>query len=201
MWARCRPLLPVRALAARPAPARGRKSRTDPPAKSKAERRRVPTPVDPAELLVVKERYRQYVGIVGALRAEFKEALLRKRYEEEVGSVAEQRAKLEAEEHQNLMEFNARENERLQKLREERVRQEMEAEEERKLQAAAYREQKRAEFLSEKEREVLQLQEEAKNFITLENLDQRIEEALDNPQNYNFAIDKEGRIVKRTVQQ
>lgn len=42
-------------------------------------------------------------------------------------------------------------------------------------------------------------QEEAKNFITLENLDQRIEEALDNPQNYNFAIDKDGRVVKRTV--
>ncbi len=45
------------------------------------------------------------------------------------------------------------------------------------------------------------LQEEAKNFITLENLDQRIEEALDNPKNYNFAIDKKGRIVKQTVLQ
>lgn len=45
------------------------------------------------------------------------------------------------------------------------------------------------------------LQEEAKNFITLENLDQRIEEALDNPKNYNFAIDKEGRVVKQTVLQ
>lgn len=44
-------------------------------------------------------------------------------------------------------------------------------------------------------------QEEAKNFITLENLDQRIEEALDNPKNYNFAINKEGKVVKRTVLQ
>lgn len=44
-------------------------------------------------------------------------------------------------------------------------------------------------------------QEEAKNFITLENLDQRIEEALDNPKNYNFAVDKEGRVVKQTVLQ
>ena len=42
-------------------------------------------------------------------------------------------------------------------------------------------------------------QEEAKTFITLENLDARIEECLDNPRNYNFAIDKDGRIVKRTV--
>ena len=45
------------------------------------------------------------------------------------------------------------------------------------------------------------LQEEAKNFITLENLDLRIEEALDNPKNYNFAIDREGRVVKQTVLQ
>lgn len=44
-------------------------------------------------------------------------------------------------------------------------------------------------------------QEEAKNFITLENLDQRIEEALDNPKNYNFAVNKEGRVVKSTVLQ
>lgn len=44
-------------------------------------------------------------------------------------------------------------------------------------------------------------QEEAKNFITLENLDQRIEEALDNPKNYNFAVDKVGRVVKQTVLQ
>lgn len=44
-------------------------------------------------------------------------------------------------------------------------------------------------------------QEDAKNFVTLENLDQRIEEALDNPKSYNFAIDKEGRVVRRTVLQ
>lgn len=43
------------------------------------------------------------------------------------------------------------------------------------------------------------IQEEAKTFITPENLDARIEECLDNPRNYNFAIDKDGRIVKRTV--
>lgn len=42
-------------------------------------------------------------------------------------------------------------------------------------------------------------QEEAKDFLTMDNLDERIEEALDNPKNYNFAIDKEGRVVKRTA--
>nr|XP_060632220.1 small ribosomal subunit protein mS26-like [Anolis sagrei ordinatus] len=49
-------------------PSRGRKSRTDPPAKSKAGRIKVPPPVDPAELLVVAQRYRQYRQTVGAIR-------------------------------------------------------------------------------------------------------------------------------------
>ncbi|XP_067836422.1 28S ribosomal protein S26, mitochondrial [Heptranchias perlo] len=210
MWGLYRPLLlslpfkrrPPALPAVPPArwvPVRGRKSRNDPPAKSKAGRLRVPTPVDPEELLVVKERYRQYVAIVGALRGEFKEDMLRKRYEEEVGSLAAVRAKIEADKHQRLMDFNNRENERLQKLREERLRREAEEEQEQKLQAAIHREKKQDEFLKEKEREVLQLQEAVKNFITLENLDQRIEEVLDNPKNYNFAIDREGRITKRTV--
>ncbi|XP_041047973.1 28S ribosomal protein S26, mitochondrial [Carcharodon carcharias] len=203
MWTQCRPL-PLLLLRPRPGlwvPARGRKSRTDPPAKSKADRLRVPTPVDPVELLVVKERYRQHVGIIGALRAEFKEEMLRKRYEEEVGSLAEERAKLESEEHQKLMAFNNLENERLRKIREERIQREAKEEQEQKLQAAIYREKKRDEFLKQKEQEVLQLQEAVKNFITLENLDQRIEEALDNPKNYNFAIDEEGRFIRRTVKQ
>lgn len=46
---------------------------------------------------------------------------------------------------------------------------------------------------------VLLTQEEAKHFITPENLDQRIEECLNNPRNYNFAIDKEARVAKRSV--
>ncbi|GCB80620.1 hypothetical protein scyTo_0016281, partial [Scyliorhinus torazame] len=134
-------------------------------------------------------------------RAEFKEEMLRKRYEEEVGSLAAERAKVETEEHQKLMAFNNLENERLRKIREERLQQEAEEEQEQKLEAAIHREKKREEFLKEKELEVLQLQEAVKNFITLENLDERIEEALDNPKNYNFAIDKEGRFMRRTVKQ
>ncbi|XP_067884803.1 28S ribosomal protein S26, mitochondrial [Heterodontus francisci] len=201
MWAQCRPLLLSRPRPGSWIPVRGRKSRTDPPAKSKVDRLRVPTPVNPAELLVVKERYRQHVAIIGALRAEFKEEMLRKRYEEEVGSLAEERAKIEADEHQKLMAFNNLENERLRKIREERLQREAEEEQEQKLRAAIQRDRKRDEFLKEKQCEVLQLQEAVKNFITLENLDQRIEEALDNPKNYNFAIDKEGRFTRSMVKQ
>lgn len=127
--------------------------------------------------------------------------MLRRKYEEETGSQAEERARQEEEQHRALMDWNAQENLRILKARILRVQKEEEEAENKKMEAAIQREQELQEFIKEKEKEILQLQEEAKNFITLENLDQRIEEALDNPKNYNFAIDKDGKVVKRTVLQ
>lgn len=180
---------------------RGRKSRTDPVAKSKEGRIKVPPPVDPVEMVVLKERYTEYKLIMRALRLEFKEEVLRKKYEEETGSQAEERARQEAEEHRALMAWNNEENLRMLKARILRVQKEAEEAERKKIEAAIQREQEQQEFIKEKEREILRLQEEVKNFITMENLDQRIEEALDNPKNYNFAVDKEGRVIKQTVLQ
>lgn len=51
------------------------------------------------------------------VRLEFKEEVLRKKYEEETGSLAEERVRQEAEEHRALMEWNNQENARLLKLR------------------------------------------------------------------------------------
>uniref|UniRef100_A0A8D0KVW3 Small ribosomal subunit protein mS26 n=1 Tax=Strix occidentalis caurina TaxID=311401 RepID=A0A8D0KVW3_STROC len=82
---------------------------------------------------------------------------------------------------------------------EERIAKEAEEERRQKLKAAENKAKIMEAFLKEKEKEVLQLQEEAKTFITPENLDARIEQCLDNPRNYNFAIDRDGRVVKRTV--
>ncbi|XP_053191364.1 28S ribosomal protein S26, mitochondrial [Scomber japonicus] len=180
---------------------RGRKSRTDPVAKSKQGRIKMPPPIDPVEMVALKERYTEYQMMMRALRMEFKEEVLRRKYEEETGSMAEEKAQQEAEEHRALMAWNKEENLRLLALRVERVQKETEEAERKKVEAVLQREQKQQELLKEKEREILQLQEDAKHFITLENLDQRIEEALDNPKNYNFAIDKEGRVVKQTVLQ
>ncbi|KFP72049.1 hypothetical protein N310_07912 [Acanthisitta chloris] len=97
------------------------------------------------------------------------------------------------------MAWNDDENARQRARREERIRKEEEEEKKRKLEVAEEQARKMEAFLKEKEKEILQLQEEAKTFITPENLDARIEECLDNPRNYNFAIDKDGRIVKQTV--
>ncbi|XP_042322375.1 28S ribosomal protein S26, mitochondrial [Sceloporus undulatus] len=180
-------------------PSRGRKSRSDPPAKSKAGRVKTPPLVDAAEMLVVNERYRQYRRTVSAIRAEFKEDFLRKQYEEKFGHVWKQREEAAAEEHRRLMAWNDAENKRLQERREERLRKEETAERERRLRGAEYQATLMEEFIKEKEKEVLQLQEDAKSFITPENLDQRIEECLNNPRNYNYAIDKEGRVAKRSI--
>ncbi|KAL3049526.1 hypothetical protein OYC64_008890 [Pagothenia borchgrevinki] len=180
---------------------RGRKSRTDPVAKSKVGRIKVPPPVDPVEMVVLKERYGEYQMIMRALRLEFKEEMLRKRYEEDTGSLAEERARQEAQEHRVLMDFNHLENQRMLKLRIVRVQMEKEETDRKKFEVILQREQEQQEIVKEKEKEILKLQEDAKNFITLENLDQRIEEALDNPKNYNFAIDKQGKVVKQTMLQ
>ncbi|XP_034419524.1 28S ribosomal protein S26, mitochondrial [Cyclopterus lumpus] len=180
---------------------RGRKSRTDPVAKSKEGRIKVPPPVDPREMVVLKERFAEYQLITRALRLEFKEEVLRKKYEEETGSLAEERARQEAEEHCALMAFNNQENLRMLEVRTLRVQKEKEEAERKQVEASVQREQQQQEFIKEKEKDILKLQEDAKNFITLENLDRRIEDALDNPKNYNFAIDKEGRVVKQTMLQ
>ncbi|XP_054247551.1 28S ribosomal protein S26, mitochondrial-like [Indicator indicator] len=177
-------------------PARGRKTRHDPPAKSKASRLKVPPPVDPEELLVVIERYRQHRLVLGALRAEFRAEVLQKKRE---ALLSQEESTELAEEHQRLMAWNEAENARQRARREERLRKEEEEQKRQKLQAAENRARQMEAMLKEKEKEILQLQEEAKSFITPENLEARIEECLDNPRNYNFAIDKDGRIVRRTV--
>ncbi|XP_075437558.1 small ribosomal subunit protein mS26 [Ascaphus truei] len=119
-------LRPVPPISCMP-PSRGRKSRTDPPSKSKAARIKYPPPVWAEELLNVTRRYKAYEDIMRAMRAEFKEGMLRLQYEEQVGSRAEQRHRLESEEHQALMAWNREESHRALRRREERLRREEDA--------------------------------------------------------------------------
>lgn len=58
-------------------------------------------------------------SVFGSL--EFKEEVLRKKYEEETGSLAEERVRQDAEEHQALMALNNQENLRLLNLRSEKT--------------------------------------------------------------------------------
>ncbi|KYO29522.1 28S ribosomal protein S26, mitochondrial [Alligator mississippiensis] len=176
-------------------PARGRKTRDDPPAKSKAGRIKVPPPVDPAELLVVQERYSQYYRVLRALRSEFRVEAGKKKRE----LLQEQEQQVTTDIQESLLAWNDTENERQWRRREERLRREEEELKKKKLQGAISQAKLVEDFMKQKEKEVLRLQEEAQTFITPENLDERIKQCLDNPQNYNFAIDKKQRIVRRTT--
>ena len=46
---------------------------------------------------------------------------------------------------------------------------------------------------------VIRTIEESEHWLTLENMEEKITEAVDNPLNFNFAVDLKGRIVKRTA--
>ncbi|XP_068928409.1 small ribosomal subunit protein mS26 [Petaurus breviceps papuanus] len=174
-------------------PARGRKTRNDPPAKSKIGRLRTPTAVDPAEMYVLMERYKSYRQTVRALRLEFMEEVWRKAYEQKFGRLKDVQ---DSEEHKELMAWNQAENARLQALRISRLRQQ--EQEQAQLQELEQMQKAREmeAFVQEKEREVLQLQEDVKTFITQDNLEEKIEAALDNPQTYNWALTKEGQVIR-----
>ncbi|XP_002830146.2 small ribosomal subunit protein mS26 [Pongo abelii] len=186
----CRPRAPL------VLPARGRKTRHDPLAKSKIERVNMPPAVDPAEFFVLMERYQHYRQTVRALRMEFASEVRRKVHEARAGVLAERKALKDATEHREMMAWNQAENRRLHELRIERLRQEeREQEQQQALEQARKAEEVQA-WAQRKEREVLQLQEEVKNFITRENLEARVEAALDSQKNYNWAITREGLVVR-----
>ncbi|XP_040837101.1 28S ribosomal protein S26, mitochondrial [Ochotona curzoniae] len=177
-------------------PARGRKTRHDPPAKSKIGRVNIPPAVDPAEMFVLTERYRQYRQTVRAIRLEFVTEVRKKIHEARAGVLAERKAREDAAEHQELMAWNEAENRRLHELRLTRLRQEALEQEQRQAEEQARQAQEARLWAQLKEQEVLQLQEEAKNFITRENLEARVEEALDSPKTYNWAVTREGLVVR-----
>ncbi|KAK2109704.1 28S ribosomal protein S26, mitochondrial [Saguinus oedipus] len=177
-------------------PVRGRKTRHDPPAKSKIGRVNMPPAVDPAEFFVLMERYQHYRQTVHALRMEFESEVRRKAHEARAGVLAERRAMEEAAEHRELMAWNQAENQRLHELRIARLRQEAREQEQRQVEQQARKAEEARTWVQLKEREVLQLQEEAKNFITRENLEARVEAALDSPKSYNWAITREGLVVR-----
>ncbi|KAM3909913.1 small ribosomal subunit protein mS26 [Leptodactylus fuscus] len=180
---------------------RGRKSRSDPTAKSKVSRIKYPPMVCIEELLNVRHRYREYTTILGAMRADFKEEMLRSRFEQQVGSFAEQRLHLEAMEHAALMAWNKEENNKALRRRLERLKVEDQAFKALRIEATKIRDKVELEEQHERELEIERLQELSKTFITPENLVERIEAALDSPKSYNFCLDRDGRILRQGVGQ
>lgn len=144
--------------AVRVQPARGRKSRHDPPAKSKVGRTTTPPAVDPAELFVLSERYARYRQTVGALRRQFAREVRERLLEARVGSQAARKAEQDAAEHRELLAWNQAENRRLHELRVARRLQEAREEERRRAELEALRAEEARAWTRLKEEEVLRLQ-------------------------------------------
>lgn len=112
----------------------------------------------------------------------------------DVGEIGRIEAAKEAEEHRALVEENERENARIVQARQQQMAQELEEKKRRAaedLAAIQKADQARIRELEERVRsETLALQ----NAVNYENLEAKIEEALANPVDHEYAIDTEGHI-------
>ncbi|XP_068129689.1 small ribosomal subunit protein mS26 [Hyperolius riggenbachi] len=180
-------------------PNRGRKSRHDPPAKSKASRIKYPPAVCVEELLNIHHRYQEYTALVTALRTEFRRELVQNLRGQQGELLLKQKLEKERKEHEELMAWNLEENKKALRSRIERLRLEEEAERLQKEEAVRLQEEAKLQRIQEREEEVQRLEELCQTFITPENLTERIEAALDNPKSYNFCLDRQGRILPQRI--
>ena len=114
----------------------------------------------------------------------------------DTGDAAQRQAELNAKEQAELVKENEAENRRIAALRAERLKVEM-AEKKREIEdeLAAAREKEAARLATAKE-VVEQTEVAMKDAVRPENLEKAIEEALANPVDYEFAIDREGHIYR-----
>ncbi|XP_072177386.1 small ribosomal subunit protein mS26-like [Diadema setosum] len=174
---------------------RWRKRRTDPKAKSKEGRVREPTPRDPWEQAFFSEKLPHYKTTLRSIRRMFAEELHRKKGETAEGLSSEQVEREEEEEFRNILLWNEEENARIAAKRTEKLAAKARLIEEANLQRLLEKERWEAEEV-ERLTELVQREKEAsKSFITMETMEAAIEEALDNPKNYNFLIKRTGKPV------
>lgn len=145
----------------------------------------------------MKRRYKEYTTILSAMRADFKEEMLRSLFEQKVGALAEQRLHMATMEHAAMMSWNMEENNKALRRRLERLKCEDQAFKALSMEESKLRDETELEELQEREQEIERLQELSRTFITPENLVERIEAALNNPKSYNFCLDREGRILRQ----
>lgn len=141
----------------------------------------------------IKRLYNIYRTQMKAVRDHLRRENLRTSATSELAS---QHAAEEEEEHRQLMEFNRQENERVAALRENRLQKEVEADFARVI---ATKEKWEKLELEDKEtalRIISETQELVKTFIQREELEKVIEVAIENPKDYNYAIDDDGYVYR-----
>lgn len=171
---------------------RWRKRRTDPKAKSKIGKVREPTPWDPWERAFLVEKIPHYNSTMNAVRRLFNAELERKKDETAEGLSSVEQEREQEEEFRQLLKWNEQENAKINARRKEKLAAKAKENEEENLQRLLRKEEQEAEETERMRQLVLQEQEASKTFITMESMEAAINEALDNPKNYNFLMKKSG---------
>nr|CAG4651404.1 EOG090X0FQ9 [Simocephalus serrulatus]SVE94560.1 EOG090X0FQ9 [Simocephalus serrulatus] len=143
------------------------------------------------EKVEIKRLYDNYKNQMKSLRQYFFEQSLK---QAESGEVAQMKSKLDEEEHARLMEENRLENEKTAQLREERLKIEAVKTQERVMTTLIKKEQENKIF--EAQVDTFLQQQKSLPFISPQNIEKAIEEALANPIDFNFAIDLDGYVYR-----
>nr|SVE73880.1 EOG090X0FQ9 [Daphnia atkinsoni] len=168
-----------------------RKPLGSPMAKSKIFRIS-PKPILPDdENAEIKRLYDNYKNSMKSLRQYFFEQSLK---QAESGEVAQMKHRLEAQEHERLMEENRLENEKVSMLREERLK--IQAEKTQQYVLASLMKKEGDVKLHDVQMEAFLAKQMSTPFIQAENIEKAIEDALANPVNFNFAIDLDGYVYR-----
>ncbi|PNF40196.1 putative 28S ribosomal protein S26, mitochondrial [Cryptotermes secundus] len=170
-----------------------RKPRWLPVAKSKQFRVPERPKFDEGETLELRRLYDRYRTHLRAVRKYLKQEFIDLSAS---SSAALEGTQNEAEEHQLCLKENEEWNKQVALLREQRLLQEQEARRESILAKLVAAEERQKERMEKAEEMVREEKERAKFYITADNIDKAIEDALASPVDHNYAIDLEGHIYR-----
>lgn len=172
--------------------AKGMKPRWMPIAPSKLFKINLGPPKDPEELAVLRRLDSVYKTEMKAIRNFWREEHLK---DLELADKHSALSQEEEREHEHLLEENEKENQRVAILRMERNKLEEARRVEELLKREADAKAKLAQ-LKEQVEEIVRLEKKrSSTYVTLENLDEAIEFAIENPISYSFAIDQQGKEI------
>lgn len=118
---------------------------------------------------------------------------------EEFGAQAAEEAREERELEQRALEDNRLELERMAQQRQERMVEVERKVAEKKERGTKAREASEAKITQKRVLKVIRAQEASAEFITMENLDMKIKEAIENEVNYNFALSRTGETITEST--
>nr|XP_039253690.1 28S ribosomal protein S26, mitochondrial-like [Styela clava] len=142
--------------------------------------------------------YKSYNEMLRSIAAAFQEEILINEAKKESKTVSKNSFD-EQSHHEKCMAYNEAYNKEMREKREQKLDRILENQEQQLSQKVSLLEKKFEHKLAKYEQEVLTAIDESENWITEENLEEKIEEALDNVVNFNFAVKRNGRIALRTV--